>query len=72
MINQLSSPCDRWRGKKIIMNTVKLIITSVVYLLVGILELYAYYLCKNGAIGVLAFFTLGGFIITFYCIVLDD
>lgn len=54
------------------MNIVKLVITSVVYLLLGILELYAYYLCKNGAIGVLAFFTLGGFIITFYCIVLDD
>lgn len=54
------------------MNIVKLVITSVVYLLVGILEVYAYYLCKNGAIGALAFFTLGGFIVTFYCIAIDD
>lgn len=54
------------------MQTVKLIITSVVYLLVGILELYAYYLFKCESIGSLAFCTLFGFMVTFYWIVTDE
>lgn len=54
------------------MQTVKLIITSIVYLLVGILELYAYHLFKGEFIGALAFFTLFGFIITFYWIIADE
>lgn len=48
------------------MNTAKLIITSVVYLLIGVLEAYSYYLFRCDAIGVLAFFTLCGFMVTFY------
>ena len=48
------------------MNIAKLIITSVVYLLIGVLEAYSYYLFRSGAIGVLAFFTLCGFMVTFY------
>lgn len=54
------------------MNTAKLVITSIVYLLIGILEVYAYYLFRNNAIGALAFFTLGSFIVTYYWIAVDD
>lgn len=54
------------------MNIAKLIITSVVYLLVGILECYAYYLFKYETIGIFAFFTLCGFIVTFYSVLADE
>lgn len=54
------------KSKNSYMNTAKLIITSVVYLLIGVLEAYSYYLFRCDAIGVLAFFTLCGFMVTFY------
>lgn len=54
------------------MNIVKLVITSITYLLLGILEVYAYYLFRNDAIGIIAFFTLLGFAITFFSIVEND
>lgn len=37
------------------MNIVKLVITAITYLLLGILEVYAYYLFRNDAIGIIAF-----------------
>lgn len=54
------------------MNIARLVITSVVYLLMGALEVYAYYLLRCDPIGVLAFFTLCGFMATFFCIVTND
>ena len=54
------------------MNIAKLVITSVVYLLIGVLEAYSYYLFKNEAIGIFAFFTFLGFIVTFGIEVLNE
>lgn len=54
------------------MNIVKLVITSVVYLLAGILEVYAYYLFRDNGIGALAFLTLFGFIVTSFSIMSND
>lgn len=51
------------------MNIAKLVIISIVYLLIGILECYLYYLFKCEAIGVFAFFTFIGFMITFSSII---
>lgn len=51
------------------MNIAKLVIVSIVYLLIGILECYAYYLFKCEGIGILAFFTLFSFILTFGSII---
>lgn len=47
------------------MKVFKLLIVSITYLLVGVLELYSYYLFKTDAIGLFAFITLFGFIVTF-------
>lgn len=47
------------------MKAFKLCIICVTYLLIGVLEVYSYYLFKNDAIGIFAFFTLLGFILTF-------
>lgn len=48
------------------------ILTAVVYLLIGVLEVYSYYLLKCEAIGIFAFFTLGAFIVTFYSVLADE
>lgn len=48
------------------------ILTAIVYLLIGILEVYSYYLFKCEAIGIFAFFTLGAFIVTFIISLGDD
>lgn len=47
------------------MKVFKLCIILVAYLLIGVLEVYSYYLFKNDAIGIFTFFTLLGFILTF-------
>lgn len=47
-------------------------LTAVVYLLIGILEVYAFYLFRCEAIGVFAFFTLIGFIATYIISLGDD
>lgn len=54
------------------MKVFKLCIILVAYLLIGILEVYSYYLFKNEAIGIFAFFTLLGFMVTFGTEVLSD
>ena len=48
------------------------ILAAVVYLLIGVLEVYSYYLFKCEAIGIFAFFTLGAFIVTFYSVLADE
>lgn len=47
------------------MKVFKLCIIFVAYLLIGVLEVYSYYLFKNDVIGIFVFFTLLGFIVTF-------
>ena len=54
------------------MKVFKLYIIPVTYLLIGVLEVYSYYLFKNDAIGIFAFFTLLGFIVTFGIEVLNE
>lgn len=54
------------------MKVFKLCIILVAYLLIGVLEVYSYYLFKNDAIGLFTFFTLFGFIITFGIEIADD
>lgn len=54
------------------MKVFKLCITSITYLLIGVLEVYSYYLFKNDAIGIFSFFTLLGFIVTFGIEVLNE
>ena len=47
------------------MKVFKLCIIFIAYLVVGVLEVYSYYLFKTEAIGIFTFFTLLGFIVTF-------
>ena len=54
------------------MKVFKLCITSITYLLIGVLEVYSYYMFKSDAIGIFAFFTLLGFMVTFGTEVLSD
>lgn len=54
------------------MKVVKLCIILIAYLLIGVLEVYSYYLFKNDVIGIFAFFTLLGFIVTFGIEVLNE
>ena len=54
------------------MKVFKLCIILVAYLLIGVLEVYSYYLFKNDAIGIFTFFTLLGFILTFGIEVLNE
>lgn len=54
------------------MKVFKLCIILVAYLLIGVLEVYSYYLFKNDAIEIFTFFTLLGFIVTFVIEVLNE
>lgn len=54
------------------MKAFKIIMTSVTYLLIGVLEAYCYYLFKAYAIAALAFLTLFGFIVTFGIVVIKN
>lgn len=54
------------------MKIFKPILTAIIYLLIGILEVYAFYLFRCEVIGVLAFFTLLGFIATYIISLGDD
>lgn len=54
------------------MKIFRLIIVSITYLLIGVLEVYSYYLFKADGIGGLAFFTLAGFIVTFALVLGND
>lgn len=54
------------------MKVFKLCIICVAYLLIGILEVYSYYLFKNDAIGIFTFITLLGFIVTFGIGIAED
>lgn len=47
------------------MKVFKLLLVSIIYLLIGVLELYGYFLFKTDVIGLFAFITLLGFIVTF-------
>ena len=47
------------------MKVFKLLLVSITYLLIGVLELYGYFLFKADVIGMFAFITLLGFIVTF-------
>ena len=53
------------------MKIFKLCIILIAYLLIGVLEVYSYYLFKNDAIGIFTFFTIIGFIGTFLIEVLN-
>lgn len=54
------------------MKVFKLCIILIAYLLIGVLEVYSYYLFKNDAIVIFSFFTLLGFIVTFGIEVLNE
>lgn len=54
------------------MKVFKLCIILIAYLLIGVLEVYSYYLFKNDAIGIFTFFTLLGFIVTFGIGIAED
>ena len=54
------------------MKVFKLCIILIAYLLIGVLEVYSYYLFKNDVIGIFTFFTLLGFIMTFGIEVLNE
>lgn len=54
------------------MKVFKLCIILIAYLLIGVLEVYSYYLFKNDTIGIFSFFTLLGFIVTFGIEVLNE
>lgn len=54
------------------MKVFKLCITCITYLLIGVLEVYSYYLFKSDAIGIFTFFTLLGFIVTFGIEIIED
>lgn len=47
------------------MKVFKLLLVSITYLLIGVLEVYGYFLFKTDVIGLFAFITLLGFIVTF-------
>lgn len=54
------------------MKVFKLCIILIAYLLIGVLEVYSYYLFKNDAIGIFTFFTFLGFIVTFGIEIVED
>jgi hypothetical protein len=54
------------------MKVLKLCIIPIAYLLIGVLEVYSYYLFKNDAIGIFTFFTLLSFIVTFGMEIAED
>lgn len=54
------------------MKVFKLCITSITYLLIGVLEVYSYYMFKSDAIGIFTFFTLLGFMVTFGIEIAED
>lgn len=60
------------RKVEISMKEFKIIVTSITYLLIGVLEAHCYYLFKAYAIAPLAFLTLFGFIVTFGIVVIKD
>ena len=60
------------RLKKVTMKEFKIIMVSITYLLIGVLEAHCYYLFKAYAIAPLAFLTLFGFIVTFGIVVIKD
>lgn len=47
------------------MKVFKLLLVSITYLLIGVLEVYSYFLFKEDVIGIFAFLTICGFIVTF-------
>lgn len=47
------------------MKVFKLLLVSITYLLIGVLEVYSYFLFKADVIGIFAFLTICGFIVTF-------
>lgn len=54
------------------MKEFKLIVTSVTYLLIGVLEAHCYYLFRADAIIVLAVIALLGFIVTFGIVTIKE
>lgn len=54
------------------MKEFKIIMISITYLLIGVLEAHCYYLFEAYAIAPLAFLTLFGFIVTFGIVVIKD
>ena len=47
------------------MKVFKLLLVSITYLLIGVLEVYSYFLFKADVIGMFVFLTICGFIVTF-------
>lgn len=47
------------------MKQFRLLLISITYLLIGVLEMYSYFLFKENVIGIFAFLTICGFIVTF-------
>lgn len=47
------------------MKVFKLLLVSITYLLIGVLEVYSCFLFKADIIGMFAFLTICGFIVTF-------
>ena len=47
------------------MKVFKLLLVSITYLLIGVLEVYSYFLFKADVIGMFTFLTICGFIVTF-------
>lgn len=47
------------------MKVFKLLLVSITYLLIGVLEAFCYLLFKTDVIGLFAFITICGFIVTF-------
>lgn len=54
------------------MRIFELCIILIAYLLIGVLEVYSYYLFRAETIGIFTFFTFLGFIVTFGIKVLND
>ena len=54
------------------MKEFKIIMTSITYLLIGVLEAHCYYLFNADAIIALALLTLLGFIVTFGIVVIKN
>lgn len=60
------------KRKEETMKEFKIIMVSITYLLIGVLEAHCYYLFEAYAIAPLAFLTLFGFIVTFGIVVIKD
>ena len=54
------------------MKEFKIIVTSITYLLIGVLEAHCYYLFRANAIIALAVITLLGFVVTFGIVVIKE